>query len=155
MTDQIASYASLNDDEKLDLLNDYPDIPTPKFIKHLITSFYDENDEFVQVEIAKFIGQYHIHHSQDLGDLIKSSLLSWLYDYANIDEMVLCYISYSLDWFKLYDDELQNLVNLIVEIYDNDDYENLVPAIIHLVHLKDDSRAFIAQLNAHGVHVAW
>ena len=91
-----------NEDEKMDFLSDYDNIPSNEFIKFLLNEFDNEEDEFLQVEIIKFIAT----HGQKSNE-IKEFFLNKMLLNNGLDEMVLSHIAQNLIFFELNSSEFK------------------------------------------------
>ena len=93
-----------NEDKKMGFLSDYDNNPCNEFIKFLLNEFDNEEDEFLQVEIIKFIAT----HGQKSNE-IKEFFLDKMLLNNELDEMVLSHIAQNLIFFELNSSEFEKI----------------------------------------------
>ena len=128
-----------NEDEKMDFLSDYDNNPSNEFIKFLLNEFDNEEDEFVQVEIIKFIAT----HGQKSNE-IKEFFLNKMLLNKELDEMVLSHIAQNLIFFELNSSEFEKIYEkILLEEQEDDKREDFISALLRLLYVNRDKGASV------------
>ena len=138
-----------NEDKKMGFLSDYDNNPCNEFIKFLLNEFDNEEDEFVQVEIIKFIAT----HRQKSNE-IKEFFLDKMLLNNELDEMVLSHIAQNLIFFELNSSEFEKIYEkILLEEQENDKREDFISALLRLLYIKRDKGAnvYLDALKKHGI----
>ena len=123
-----------NEDKKMDFLSDYDNNPSDEFIKFLLNEFDNEEDEFLQVEIIKFITT----HRQKSNE-IKEFFLDKMLLNNELDEMVLSHIAQNLIFFELNSSEFEKIYEkILLEEQEDDKREDFISALLRLLYIKRD-----------------
>ena len=140
-----------NEDEKMDFLSDYDNNnPSDEFIKFLLNEFDNEEDEFVQVEIIKFIAT----HGQESNE-IKEFFLNKILLNNELDEMVLSHIAQNLIFFELNSSEFEKIYEkILLEEQEDDKQDDFISALLRLLYIKRDKGAnvYLDALKKHGIY---
>ena len=139
-----------NEDKKRGLLSDYDNNPCNEFIKFLLNEFDNEEDEFVQVEIIKFIAT----HRQKSNE-IKEFFLDKMLLNNELDEMVLSHITQNLIFFELNSSEFEKIYEKILfEEQEDDKRDDFISALLRLLYIKRDKGAdvYLDALKKHGIY---
>ena len=140
-----------NEDEKMDFLSDYDNNnPSDEFIKFLLNEFDNEEDEFVQVEIIKFIAT----HRQKSNE-IKEFFLDKMLLNNELDEMVLSHIAQNLIFFELNSSEFEKIYEkILLEEQEDDKQDDFISALLRLLYIKRDKGAnvYLDALKKHGIY---
>ena len=138
-----------NEDKKMDFLSDYDNNPSNEFIKFLLNEFDNEEDEFVQVEIIKFIAT----HRQKSNE-IKEFFLDKMLLNNELDEMVLSHITQNLIFFELNSSEFEKIYEkILLEEQEDDKREDFISALLRLLYVNRDKGAnvYLDALKKHGI----
>lgn len=138
-----------NEDKKMDFLSDYDNNPSNEFIKFLLNEFDNEEDEFVQVEIIKFIAT----HRQKSNE-IKEFFLNKILLNKELDEMVLSRIAQNLIFFELNSSEFEKIYEkILLEEQEDDKREDFISALLRLLYVNRDKGAnvYLDALKKHGI----
>ena len=138
-----------NEDKKMGFLSDYDNNPCNEFIKFLLNEFDNEEDEFVQVEIIKFIAT----HRQKSNE-IKEFFLDKMLLNNELDEMVLSHIAQNLIFFELNSSEFEKIYEKILfEEQEDDKRDDFISALLRLLYIKRDKGAnvYLDALKKHGI----
>ena len=139
-----------NEDEKMDFLSDYDNNnPSDEFIKFLLNEFDNEEDEFLQVEIIKFIAT----HRQKSNE-IKEFFLDKMLLNNELDEMVLSHIAQNLIFFELNSSEFEKIYEkILLEEQEDDKQDDFISALLRLLYIKRDKGAnvYLDALKKHGI----
>ena len=139
-----------NEDEKMDFLSDYDNNnPSDEFIKFLLNEFDNEEDEFVQVEIIKFIAT----HGQK-SNKVKEFFLNKMLLNNELDEMVLSHIAQNLIFFELNSSEFEKIYEkILLEEQEDDKQDDFISALLRLLYIKRDKGAnvYLDALKKHGI----
>jgi len=139
-----------NEDKKMDFLSDYDNNPSDEFIKFLLNEFDNEEDEFVQVEIIKFIAT----HRQKSNE-IKEFFLDKMLLNNELDEMVLSHIAQNLIFFELNSSEFEKIYEkILLEEQEDDKREDFISALLRLLYIKRDKGAnvYLDALKKHEIY---
>ena len=139
-----------NEDEKMDFLSDYDNNPSNEFIKFLLNEFDNEEDEFLQVEIIKFIAT----HRQKSNE-IKEFFLDKMLLNNELDEMVLSHIAQNLIFFELNSSEFEKIYEkILLEEQEDDKREDFISALLRLLYIKRDKGAnvYLDALKKHEIY---
>ena len=138
-----------NEDKKMGFLYDYDNNPSNEFIKFLLNEFDNEEDEFVQVEIIKFIAT----HGQKSNE-IKEFFLNEILLNNELDEMVLSHIAQNLIFFELNSSEFEKIYEkILLEEQEDDKREDFISALLRLLYVNRDKGAnvYLDALKKHGI----
>ena len=138
-----------NEDEKMDFLSDYDNNPSNEFIKFLLSEFDNEEDEFLQVEIIKFIAT----HGQKSNE-IKEIFLNKMLLNNGLDETVLSHIAQNLIFFELNSSELKKIYEkILLEEQEDDNQDDFISALLRLLYINRDKGAnvYLDALKKHGI----
>lgn len=138
-----------NEDKKMDFLSDYDNNPSNEFIKFLLNEFDNEEDEFVQVEIIKFIAT----HRQKSNE-IKEFFLDKMLLNKELDEMVLSHIAQNLIFFELNSSEFKKIYEkILLEEQEDDKRDDFISALLRLLYINRDKGAnvYLDALKKHGI----
>ena len=139
-----------NEDKKMGFLSDYDNNPSNEFIKFLLNEFDNEEDEFVQVEIIKFIAT----HRQKSNE-IKEFFLDKMLLNNELDEMVLSHIAQNLIFFELNSSEFEKIYEkILLEEQEDDKQDDFISALLRLLYIKRDKGAnvYLDALKKHGIY---
>jgi len=139
-----------NEDKKMDFLSDYDNNPSDEFIKFLLNEFDNEEDEFLQVEIIKFIAT----HRQKSNE-IKEFFLDKMLLNNELDEMVLSHIAQNLIFFELNSSEFEKIYEkILLEEQEDDKREDFISALLRLLYIKRDKGAnvYLDALKKHEIY---
>ena len=139
-----------NEDKKMDFLSDYDNNPSDEFIKFLLNEFDNEEDEFLQVEIIKFITT----HRQKPNE-IKEFFLDKMLLNNELDEMVLSHIAQNLIFFELNSSEFEKIYEkILLEEQEDDKREDFISALLRLLYIKRDKGAnvYLDALKKHEIY---
>ena len=126
-----------NEDKKMGFLSDYDNNPSDEFIKFLLNEFDNEEDEFVQVEIIKFIAT----HRQKSNE-IKEFFLDKMLLNNELDKMVLSHIAQNLIFFELNSSEFEKIYEkILLEEQEDDKQDDFISALLRLLYIKRDKGA--------------
>ena len=137
------------EDEKMDFLSDYDNNPSNEFIKFLLNEFDNEKDEFLQVEIIKFIAT----HRQKSNE-IKEFFLDKMLLNNELDEMVLSHITQNLIFFELNSSEFEKIYEkILLEEQEDDKQDDFISALLRLLYINRDKGAnvYLDALKKHGI----
>ena len=138
-----------NEDKKMDFLSDYDNNPSDEFIKFLLNEFDNEEDEFVQVEIIKFIAT----HRQKSNE-IKEFFLDKMLLNNELDEIVLSHIAQNLIFFELNSSEFEKIYEkILLEEQEDDKREDFISVLLRLLYITRDKGAnvYLDALKKHGI----
>ena len=138
-----------NEDEKMDFLSDYDNIPSNELIKFLLNEFDNEEDEFLQVEIIKFIAT----HGQKSNE-IKEFFLNKMLLNNGLDEMVLSHIAQNLIFFELNSSEFKKIYEkILLEEQEDDKQDDFISALLRLLYINHDKGAnvYLETLKKHEI----
>ena len=138
-----------NEDKKMDFLSDYDNNPSNEFIKFLLNEFDNEEDEFLQEEIIKFIAT----HGQKSNE-IKEFFLNKMSLNKELDEMVLSHIAQNLIFFELNSSEFEKIYEkILLEEQEDDKQDDFISALLRLLYIKRDKGAnvYLDALKKHGI----
>ena len=138
-----------NEDKKMDFLSDYDNNPSDEFIKFLLNEFDNEEDEFLQVEIIKFIATHRQKSNEIKEFFLNKMLLS-----NELDEMVLSHIAQNLIFFELNSSEFEKIYEkILLEEQEDDKQDDFISALLRLLYIKRDKGAdvYLDTLKKHGI----
>ena len=138
-----------NEDEKMDFLSDYDNNPSNEFIKFLLNEFDNEKDEFLQVEIIKFIAT-HRQKSNEIKEIFLNKMLL----NNELDDMVLSHIAQNLIFFELNSSEFEKIYEkILLEEQEDDKQDDFISALLRLLYIKRDKGAnvYLDALKKHGI----
>ena len=138
-----------NEDEKMYFLYDYDNIQSNEFIKFLLNEFDNEEDEFLQVEIIKFIAT----HGQKSNE-IKEFFLNKMLLNNGLDEMVLSHIAQNLIFFELNSSEFKKIYEkILLEEQEDDKQDDFISALLRLLYINHDKGAnvYLETLKKHEI----
>ena len=138
-----------NEDKKMGFLSDYDNNPCNEFIKFLLNEFDNEEDEFLQVEIIKFIAT----HGQKFNK-VKEFFLNKMLLNNELDEMVLSHIAQNLIFFELNSSEFEKIYEkILLEEQEDDKQDDFISALLRLLYIKRDKGAnvYLDALKKHGI----
>ena len=139
-----------NEDKKMGFLSDYDNNPSDEFIKFLLNEFDNEEDEFFQVEIIKFIAT----HGQKFNK-VKEFFLNKMLLNNELDEMVLSHIAQNLIFFELNSSEFEKIYEkILLEEQEDDKQDDFISALLRLLYIKRDKGAnvYLDALKKHGIY---
>ena len=137
------------EDEKMDFLSDYDNNPSNEFIKFLLNEFDNEEDEFLQVEIIKFIAT-HRQKSNEIKEIFLDKMLL----NNELDEMVLSHIAQNLIFFELNSSEFEKIYEkILLEEQEDDKRDDFISALLRLLYVNRDKGAnvYLDALKKHGI----
>ena len=138
------------EDEKMGFLSDYDNNPSNEFIKFLLNEFDNEKDEFLQVEIIKFIAT-HRQKSNEIKEIFLNKMLL----NNELDEMVLSHITQNLIFFELNSSEFEKIYEkILLEEQEDDKQDDFISALLRLLYIKRDKGAnvYLDALKKHGIY---
>ena len=138
-----------NEDKKMGFLSDYDNNPCNEFIKFLLNEFDNEEDEFVQVEIIKFIAT-HRQKSNEIKEFFFDKMLL----NNELDEMVLSHIAQNLIFFELNSSEFEKIYEkILLEEQEDDKQDDFISALLRLLYINRDKGAnvYLDALKKHGI----
>ena len=138
-----------NEDKKMGFLSDYDNNPCNEFIKFLLNEFDNEEDEFLQVEIIKFIAT----HGQKFNK-VKEFFLNKMLLNNELDEMVLSHIAQNLIFFELNSSEFEKIYEkILLEEQEDDKQDDFISALLRLLYINRDKGAnvYLDALKKHGI----
>ena len=138
-----------NEDKKMVFLSDYDNNPSNEFIKFLLNEFDNEEDEFVQVEIIKFIATQGQKSNE-----IKEFFLDKMLLNNGLDEMVLSHIAQNLIFFELNSSEFKKIYEkILLEEQEDDKQDDFISALLRLLYVNRDKGAnvYLDALKKHGI----
>ena len=139
-----------NEDKKMGFLSDYDNNPSNEFIKFLLNEFDNEKDEFLQVEIIKFIAT-HRQKSNEIKEIFLNKMLL----NNELDEMVLSHITQNLIFFELNSSEFEKIYEkILLEEQEDDKQDDFISALLRLLYIKRDKGAnvYLDALKKHGIY---
>ena len=139
-----------NEDKKMDFLSDYDNNPSDEFIKFLLNEFDNEEDEFLQVEIIKFITTHRQKSNEIKEFFLEKMLLN-----NELDEMVLSHIAQNLIFFELNSSEFEKIYEkILLEEQEDDKREDFISALLRLLYIKRDKGAnvYLDALKKHEIY---
>ena len=134
----------------MDFLSDYDNNPSDEFIKFLLNEFDNEEDEFVQVEIIKFIAT-HRQKSNEIKEFFFDKMLL----NNELDEMVLSHIAQNLIFFELNSSEFEKIYEkILLEEQEDDKREDFISALLRLLYIKRDkgTNVYLDALKKQGIY---
>ena len=137
------------EDEKMDFLSDYDNNQSNEFIKFLLNEFDNEEDEFLQVEIIKFIAT-HRQKSNEIKEIFLDKMLL----NNELDEMVLSHIAQNLIFFELNSSEFEKIYEkILLEEQEDDKRDDFISALLRLLYVNRDKGAnvYLDALKKHGI----
>ena len=131
----IEHYKNLGDDRKMDLLDDFSGNPSIEFLNYLEGELFSINiDEFVKVEILKFLSRFR-HDNRETKDKIVKLIVE---SYPDNEEMTLSIAAQKLMFFDLGKDDFRQISDLLLDKeYQNMDMIDLTSSLIRLLCAKN------------------
>ena len=146
----IAAYRQCADEnEKMNFLSNYDGNPNDAFVDFLLTELPDEEDEFLQVEIIRFLAD-----ARPKSDTVKTALMDYMLTAEDCDEMVLAHLAQNLVLFALNADDLQAVYEKTVAVSQaRDVQEDFACALLRLlyIHRENDAADYLAKLKGQGI----
>ena len=118
----------------MDLLDDFSGNPSVEFLNYLEGELFSINvDEFVKVEILKFLSRFR-HDNRETKDKIVKLIVE---SYLDNEEMTLSIAAQELMFFDLGKDDFRQISDLLLDKeYQNMDMVDLTPSLIRLLCTK-------------------
>ena len=131
----IEHYKNLGDDGKMDLLDDFSGNPSVEFLNYLEGELFSINvDEFVKVEILKFLSRFRHDNGETKDKIVKLIVES----YPDNEEMTLSIAAQELMFFDLGKDDFRQIYDLLLDKeYQNMDMIDLTSSLIRLLCTKN------------------
>ena len=131
----IENYKNLGDDGKIDLLDDFSGNPSVEFLNYLEGELFSiDVDEFVKVEILKFLSRFR-HDNRETKDKIVKLIVE---SYLDNEEMTLSIAAQELMFFDLGKDNFRQISDLLLDKeYQNIDMVDLTSSLIRLLCTKN------------------
>ena len=131
----IERYKNLGDDGKMDLLDDFSGNPSVEFLNYLEGELFSiDVDEFVKVEILKFLSRFR-HDNRETKDKIVKLIVE---SYLDNEEMTLSIAAQELMFFDLGKDNFRQISDLLLDKeYQNIDMVDLTSSLIRLLCTKN------------------
>ena len=122
----IEHYKKLDDDGKMDFLDNFDGNPSVEFLNYLEEELFSINvDEFVKVEILKFLSRFR-HDNRETKDKIVKLIVE---SYLDNEEMTLSIAAQELMFFDLGKDDFRQISDLLLDKeYQNMDMVDLTPS---------------------------
>ena len=114
-----------------------------------MNEFDNEEDEFLQVEIIKFIAT----HGQKSNE-IKEFFLNKMLLNNGLDEMVLSHIAQNLIFFELNSSEFKKIYEkILLEEQEDDKQDDFISALLRLLYINHDKGAnvYLETLKKHEI----
>ena len=130
----IERYKNLGDGGKMDLLDDFSGNPSVEFLNYLEGELFSiDVDEFVKVEILKFLSRFR-HDNRETKDKIVKLIVE---SYLDNEEMTLSIAAQELMFFDLEKDNFRQISDLLLDKeYQNMDMVDLTSSLIRLLCTK-------------------
>lgn len=131
----IERYKNLGDGGKIDLLDDFSGNPSVEFLNYLEGELFSiDVDEFVKVEILKFLSRFR-HDNRETKDKIVKLIVE---SYLDNEEMTLSIAAQELMFFDLGKDNFRHISDLLLDKeYQNMDMVDLTSSLIRLLCTKN------------------
>jgi hypothetical protein len=131
----IERYKNLGDGGKMDLLDDLSGNPSVEFLNYLEGELFSiDVDEFVKVEILKFLSRFR-HDNRETKDKIVKLIVE---SYLDNEEMTLSIAAQELMSFDLEKDNFRQISDLLLDKeYQNMDMVDLTSSLIRLLCTKN------------------
>ena len=131
----IEHYKKLDDDGKMDFLDNFDGNPSVEFLNYLEEELFSINvDEFVKVEILKFLSRFR-HDNRETKDKIVKLIVE---SYLDNEEMTLSIAAQELMSFDLEKDNFRQISDLLLDKeYQNMDMVDLTSSLIRLLCTKN------------------
>lgn len=132
----VEHYKNLDDEDKMDLLDAFNGNPSVEFLNYLEDELFFINvDEFVKVEILKFLSRFR-HDNRETKDKIVKLIVE---SYLDNEEMTLSIAAQELMFFDLGKDDFRKISNLLLDTeYQNMDMIDLTSSLIRLLCTKNN-----------------
>lgn len=132
----VEHYKNLDDEGKMDLLDTFNGNPSIEFLNYLEDELFSINvDEFVKVEILKFLSRFR-HDNRETKDKIVKLIVE---SYLDNEEMTLSIAAQELMFFDLGKDDFRKISNLLLDTeYQNMDMIDLTSSLIRLLCTKNN-----------------
>lgn len=130
----IEHYKKLDDDGKMDFLDNFDGNPSVEFLNYLEEELFSINvDEFVKVEILKFLSRFR-HDNRETKDKIVKLIVE---KYIDNEEMTLSIAAQILTFFDLGKEDFRKISNFLLDKeYQNMDMIDLTSSLIRLLCAK-------------------
>ena len=130
----IEHYKKLDDDGKMDFLDNFDGNPSVEFLNYLEEELFSINvDEFVKVEILKFLSRFR-HDNRETKDKIVKLIVE---KYIDNEEMTLSIAAQMLTFFDLGKEDFRKISNFLLDKeYQNMDMIDLTSSLIRLLCAK-------------------
>ena len=146
----IAAYRQCADENgKMNFLSDYEGNPNDAFVDFLLAELPDEEDEFLQVEIIRFLAD-----ARPKSDTVKTALMDYMLTAEGCDEMVLAHLAQNLVLFALNADDLQTVYEKTVAVSQAQDVqEDFACSLLRLlyIHRENGAADYLAKLKEQGI----
>lgn len=131
----VEHYKNLDDGGKMDLLDDFNGNPSVEFLNYLEGELFSiDVDEFVKVEILKFLSRFR-HDNREAKDKILKLIVE---SYLDDEEMILSIAAQELMFFDLGKEDFRKISDLLLNTeYQNMDMIDLTSSLIRLLCTKD------------------
>ena len=130
----IEHYKKLDDDGKMDFLDNFDGNPSVELLNYLEEELFSINvDEFVKVEILKFLSRFR-HDNRETKDKIVKLIVE---KYIDNEEMTLSIAAQILTFFDLGKEDFRKISNFLLDKeYQNMDMIDLTSSLIRLLCAK-------------------
>lgn len=130
----IEHYKKMDDDGKMDFLDNFDGNPSVEFLNYLEEELFSINvDEFVKVEILKFLSRFR-HDNRETKDKIVKLIVE---KYIDNEEMTLSIAAQMLTFFDLGKEDFRKISNFLLDKeYQNMDMIDLTSSLIRLLCAK-------------------
>ena len=130
----IEHYKKMDDDGKMDFLDNFDGNPSVEFLNYLEEELFSINvDEFVKVEILKFLSRFR-HDNRETKDKIVKLIVE---KYIDNEEMTLSIAAQLLTFFDLGKEDFRKISNFLLDKeYQNMDMIDLTSSLIRLLCAK-------------------
>ena len=130
----IEHYKKMDDDGKMDFLDNFDGNPSIEFLNYLEEELFSINvDEFVKVEILKFLSRFR-HDNRETKDKIVKLIVE---KYIDNEEMTLSIAAQLLTFFDLGKEDFRKISNFLLDKeYQNMDMIDLTSSLIRLLCTK-------------------
>ena len=146
----IATYRKCADEDgKMTFLSDYEGSPGDAFVDFLLAELPDEEDEFLQVEIIRFLA-----NARPRSDAVKTALMDYMLTAEGCDEMVLAHLAQNLVLFALSAEDLQAVYEKTVAVNQaRDVQEDFACSLLRLLYIYRENGAadYLAKLEEQGI----
>ena len=131
----IEHYKNLDDDGKMDFLDNFDGNPSVELLNYLEEELFSINiDEFVKVEILKFLSRFRHDNGETKDKIVKLIVES----YPDNEEMTLSIAAQMLTFFDLGKEDFRKISNFLLDKeYQNMDMIDLTSSLIRLLCTKN------------------